>query len=180
MPISFKITMNNQVFSIAAPVTPDKEFSTFRPSLPLNDDKLFEKSKRVTGLKVHWSYRSGLIRKVAGVIELQMMLQAARENNVMLDDGLKRELLTDFKQELSKIGYTGAPVQFDKVTINGRPWLRYQVPALDVTEYSTGMSASRFMTIRFTFIDNTGEKSPMWYQEANELMKKLVESMRVE
>lgn len=180
MPTNFKITMDNRVFTIATPVPPENEFVKYRSDIPLHDDRLFEKSNSVIGLKVHWKYRSGLIRKVAGVIELKVILQAARDSNVTSDDGLRQELLADFKRELAKAGYMGTPVPFEKVMINGRSWLTYQVPVLGVTEYSTGISNTRFLTVRFSFIDATEEKSPAWRQEANGLMKKLVESMRVE
>jgi hypothetical protein len=131
-------------------------------------------------MKVHWKYRSGLIRKVAGVIEMQVMLQAAREHDVASLDGLKQQLLADFKRELAKVDYSGAAAQFENVIINGRSWLRYQVPVIGVIEYSTSLSSKRFLTAQFAFIDNTGEKSPAWYQEANELVKDLTESMRVQ
>lgn len=180
MPTNFKIMLDNQAFTIAAPVPPENEFVKYRQSLPLHDDALFGKSNYVVGLKVHWKYRSGLIRKVAGVMELQVMLRAAREHNVTSGDGLKQQILADFSRDLAKVGYKGDPVQFENVTINGRSWLKYQVPVLGVTEYSTGLSGTRFLSVGFEFIDASGEKSPGWYQEANELMKKLVESMRVE
>lgn len=180
MPTNFKITMDNQVFSIATPVPPENEFVKYRQSLSLYDDALFEKSNYVTGLQVHWKYRSGLLRKVAGVMELKVILQAAREHDVTSEDGLRQELLADFRRELTKVGYKGTPVPFEKVTINGRSWLKYQVPVLGVIEHSTGLSNKRLLIVRFGFIDNTSEKSPAWHQEAKELMTKLLESARVE
>lgn len=179
MSVSYKFAMNSYALTISAPMPPDDEFITYRSSLSLYDNSLFQDSKRVLALNVHWTYRGGLIRKALGVIDMKVFLQAAGESNVISDDGLKHELLADFKRELLKVGYTGAPVQFDKTNINGRSWLKYQVPVLRVTEYSTGLSESRFLTIRFSFIDNTGEKSPAWYQEASQLMKKIVESMQI-
>ena len=181
MPTDYKISIDNIAFSISAPTPPDNDFVTYRPSLSLHDDALFEKSKRITGLKIHWTYRSGVFRKVAGVIELKvMMLRTSRDNDVTSQEALKQELYADFKTELSKVGYTGAPVQFENLNINGISWLKYTVPVLGVTEYSTALSSKRFLTTRFAFIDNTSESSPKWRMEASQLMIKIVESMKVE
>jgi hypothetical protein len=180
VPKEFKIAMEGCAFSIAAPIPPDNEFVTYRQSIPIYDSATFKESKRVVGLNVHWTYRSGLLRKVAGVIELKVMIQLAESgNDVTSDEGLQQDLLFDFKKELVKIGYKGDPVQFDRVDINGHSWVTYRVPFLGVTEYSTGLSESRYLTARFSFIDNTGEQSPAWRREAGEMMESLVKSMRV-
>lgn len=180
MTTSYKIAMDNQAFSIAAPLPPDREFAKHRPFIPLHDDKLFEGKNRVVGLNVNWTYRTGLFRKVAGVLELKVTFRAAHKNNVVSDEGLKQQLLADFRRDLAEVGYSGGEVQFQQVDINGRSWLKYSVPVLGDIEYSTGLSDTRFMRVRFSFIDNTGEESPAWRQEANELMGKLVDSMQIE
>ena len=180
MPTDYKITMDNIAFLMSTPILPDNEFVTYLPFLSLDDDALFEKSKRITGLKIHWTYRSGVFRKVAGVIELKVMLQASCENDVSSHEGLKRELYAYFKKELSKVGYTGTPIEFENVNINGRSWLKYIVPILGVTEYSIKLSSKRFLTVRFAFIDNTGESLPKWQIEANQLMMDLVKSLKIE
>lgn len=180
MTSNFKIQMDDQVFSIVFPSPPEREFAKYRSVIPLHDNELFEKPESVVGLKVHWQFRSGLFQKVAGVMEVKVLLQAARAHDVTSLDGLKQQLHADFKRELTRIGYSGEAVQFENLIINGRSWLRYQVPVLRVIEYSTSLSDKRFLTVRFAFIDNTGDKSHAWYQEANELSRKLTESMRVQ
>ena len=179
MVMSYKIKMDNQEFSISSPLLPDNEFFTHRPSIPLHDDTLFGKSNRIIGLKMQWTYKTGLLGKVAGEVEMKVMLQASREYDVTSDDGLKQQLLSDFKRELSKVGYDGSPVQFDKVTVNGYSWLKYNLPILGILEYSSGVSDKRFLTVRFVFTDNTGEASPLWRQRANDLMRELVASMKI-
>lgn len=180
MSSNFKITMDDQVFTIVFPVAPEKEFAKYRPVIPLHEDRLFEKSGRVIGLQVHWKYRAGLIRKVAGVMEMQVKVQAGRDFDVASLGGLKQQLYADFKRELAEAGYSDTAVQFEIVRINGRSWLKYQVPIIGAIEYSTSLSEKRFLTVQFACIDNTGEKSPAWYKEANSMINELTESIRVQ
>ena len=180
MPRDFKIRFDNQVFSVATPVPPENEFVKYRPAIPLNDDRVFGNSRSVVGLGVHWKYRSGIIRQVAGVMEMTVMLRAISEYDTSSEDGLKQQLLEYFKLVLAPVGYKGTPIPFEKVTINGRSWLKYKVPVLGSIEYSTRLSNNRLLTAKFAFIDNTGEKSPAWFQEANAQMKQLVDSMRLQ
>lgn len=177
----FRIVLGERSFSIVAPIPPDNEFVTYHRSLPIHDDVIFKESKRVVGLNVHWTYRSGLLRRVAGVIELEVFIQSAETGgDVSSSEGLRKDILSDFRKELRKVGYRGESVLFDELEIDGRSWLVYRVPILGVTEYSTSLTDSRYLTVQFSFIDNTGDKAPEWRREAGNLMMSLVKSMRVE
>lgn len=181
MPKNFKITLGERSFFIASPIPPENEFVTYRKLIPIHEDVLFKESKRVVGLSVHWTYRSGLLRRIAGVIELEVFIQSAEAGgNVSSSEGLKQDILSDFRKELGRVGYRGAPVLFEGLEINGRSWLAYRVPVLGVYEYSTGLTDSRYLTVRFAFIDNTGDEAPEWRREAGNLMISLVKTMRVE
>lgn len=179
MPSSYKIAMNDRVFSVSFPVPHENEFVKYRPSVDLHDEALFSKSGGVTALKVHWKYHSGLFRKVAGVLEMQVFVRAAKEYDVASEDGLKNQLHVYLKQELAKINYRGNLAVQDKVLISGRSWLSYRIPVVGADEYSTGLSPRSYLSIQFHFIDNTGEKSPAWHKEANELKQRIIESIRI-
>lgn len=177
---SFTIKIGNKQLFIASPTSPDNEFITYRPVLPLNDIGVFEKTNRITALNVHWTYRTGLMRMVAGVVELKVNFHPAEENDVSSDVGLRNEILESFKRELKKVGFDGSPVQFNRVAINDKNWLTYVVPVLGIREYAIGISSSRFITIQVAFIDNTGENMPEWRKEAAELMTKVLGSIQLE
>ena len=180
MPTTLRVRMDPQVFSITAPVAPEKQLAMHNSIVSLSDEKIFGQTDGTTLISVHWRYRTGLFGKIAGVLELQVFMRRAREIDVKTEDGLKQEVRAYVKRELSKVRYAGDFSPSDFVTINGRPWLRYQVPVLAVQEYSTALADKRFLTVQFAFIDNTGELSPAWRNEANELMRKLVSSVTIE
>ncbi|RJF92218.1 hypothetical protein [Noviherbaspirillum saxi] len=172
--------MDERVFSISTPIPPDNEFVTYRPSLSLQDSALFEKANEVKALNVHWTFRSGLLRQVAGVAELKVHLYPAHENEIKSSADLRAELLSAFKRELVKVGYTGGPVQFYRVVINGRTWLTYEVPVIGVREFAIAVSDTRYLTVQLAYIDNTREKPAAWRKEAAELMEKVIGSIRVD
>lgn len=181
VPKSFRVELGEYAFSIAAPTPPDNEFITHNRSISVYDEALFKKSKRVLGLNVHWTFKTGLFRKVAGVVELKVYVNAAGDDyNVASEDELKQELLNEFKRELVKVGYAGESVPFESIVLDRRTWLRYPVPVIGLTEYASGLTKSRYLAVQFAFVDNTGEPSPAWHQEAKTLVQSLVESIRVE
>lgn len=179
--VTYNIAMDQFSYSIATPVPPDRAFAMHRPVVPLNDGALVEESYGLKALNVHWTFQRGLFRGVAGAIELKVFVRAAGpENDVTSEAGIKRELVAHFKREFTNVGYLGDPVPSQQVTINGSSWLRYNEPVLGTVEYSTGLTATRYLSVQFLFIDNTGEVSPAWFREASALMEQLLASMRIE
>lgn len=181
MPKSFTINLDNQTFTITPPKPPENEFVKYLTVISLQDEKLFEKSNSVVGLQVHWTYRRGFFRTVAGVIEMRVIIRVVPEYDLISSNDVEAQVNAYFTQEFTKAGLA-KPTQIctDEEVINDRSWWKYQVPVIGVLEYSTVLSNQRFLTTQFSFIDNTGEASPGWHQEADVLMKSLVESMRLQ
>jgi hypothetical protein len=173
----YSLRLDDQVFSVVFPSPPEREFAKYLFAVSLRNEELFAKSERVECLKVHWTFRNGLFRKVAGVLEVKVLVQAASSYDVSSLEELKKQLHADFARDLTRVGYSGGGVKFQHVVLNGRTWLKYQVPILGVVEYTTSLSSNRLLTMQFAFIDNTGEESHAWYQEANSLGRGLTESM---
>jgi hypothetical protein len=179
MPKNFTIAMDGRVFSVAPPVPPENEFVKYSPVISLQDDKQFGTRGYVTALKLHWAYRSGIFQKVDGVMEMQVMPHAARQQDVKSLDGLKRQIAAELTGELKNLGSSFSNMEFDTVTINGRSWLKYPVRSIGVLEYSTSLSGNRYLAVQFAFIGNTGEESPAWRHDADQLVNELVGSMTI-
>lgn len=176
---NYTIALDDQLFSIVVPESPDNEFAVYRPSLSLSDGGLFNKSKSVIGLKLQWTYREGIFRNIAGVLEMKVKLRIA-EGDVVSDAEIEKQLLEYFRNELSKVGYEVASIDFKKDMINGHSWMKYQVPKLNSIEYSTGLPNKRILTVQFGLADNTDAPSPNWMQDATNLMERLVMSMQIQ
>lgn len=179
-PTIFTIKMDERMFSISTPIPPDNEFVTYRPSISLHDNALFENANEVKALNVHWTFRSKLLRKAAGVAELKVHLRPARENEIKSSTDLRAELLSAFKHELATSGYTGGPVQFNRAVISGRTWITYEVPVIGAREFAIALSNTRYLTVQLAYIDNTREKPAAWRKEAAELMEKVIGSIQVD
>lgn len=181
MPKSFTINLDNQTFTITLPKPPENEFVKYLPVISLQDEKLFEKTNSVEGLKVHWTYRRGFFRSVAGVIQMKIIIRVVPENDLISSNDVEEQVNAYFTQESTKAGLAKLPqIYAQEEIINDRTWWKYQVPIIGVIEYSTVLSNQKFLTTQFDFIDNTGESSPEWYRDAEVLMKSLVESMRLQ
>jgi hypothetical protein len=128
-------------------------------------------------LKVHWDFLNGLIRKVEGVLEVKAFVVGSPGHDALSPDELRQQLLSKFARDYAKLGYAGESVQFEKVAINGRTWLKCRTPITGLTEFSTGLSSNMYLTVHFSFIDNASEGSTEVYRKVDELYEKLVTSM---
>lgn len=176
---NFATHLGEQILSLVSPIPVSEEFFNHKSNVSLRDDALFRKSDRFVATKVHWKFRDGVLRKVSGVMEMKIVLSRATNLDSMQLQGIKESLQVAFDNELKVVGYRGEPVVFQAIEINGKPWLNYRVPILGVLSYSTPLSNERYLTVSFSFIDNTGEPSPQWQNSAVELSKVIISSATI-
>lgn len=176
---NFVTHMDDQILSLLSPLPASEEFFNHKNKVSLRDDGLFGKSARFVATKVHWKFRDGVLRKVSGVMEMKIVLSRANNLDSMQLQGVKESLQTAFDNELKVVGYQGEPVFFQGIEINGKTWVNYRVPILGVLSYSTPLSNERYLTVSFTFIDNTGEPSHHWQNSAVELSKAIISSATI-
>jgi hypothetical protein len=180
MPTTFRTVIDHQVFSVQSPIAPEKEFSRHSPVASMNDDALFRQSDAATILCIHWTFGSGLPNRVAGILELQTFLRNVGDGDATSSRGLEQGVRIYLERELSRLRRPASFFPIEKVQVNGREWLKYQVPALGALEYSTVLSKNRFLTVQFSLIDNSAEKNLEWQREANDLVTQLVSSLKLE
>lgn len=176
---TFAIKISQERFTLTSPRAPEPEFFKLEPVVALDDERPFRDSDAALLLKAHWAFKGGLQARVLGVLEIQVLMRNTREA-VKRDESLNGAITSYFLRELSKLRYSGGPFPIEEVTINGRRWVKYQVPLLGTREYSTRLSPDRYLAVQFSAIDNTGEQNPRWLSEANDLLNQLMESAKLE
>ncbi|MES2979111.1 MAG: hypothetical protein V4731_11860 [Pseudomonadota bacterium] len=172
----FSIEIDKQIFSVSSSVAPDDELAKYRASVSL-DAKEIADSKSTVVLSVHWKFRDGLLNKVAGILELQAIIRNSGAHNVASEGALKEEIQRYMAYELSDISNAG-PLSIDTVDINQRRWLKYAVPKLAMTEYSTALSDNRYLTVQFALVDDADQ--PEWKGKARALIEELVKSLNID
>lgn len=176
---TFEINIGKNRLTLTSPRAPDPEFFRIKPVVELHDDELFFGGSSAPLLKGNWFFKEGLQGRVQGVLQVQVLLRRTQEKVLSDEKNLESVITSHFLHELIKLKYAGGPFPIQAIAINGRVWAKYKVPVLGMLEYSTRLSSDRYLSVQFFPIDNTGEVSPHWLGEANELLNQIIESAKI-